>query len=72
MKRKVTMKIAKIGLAVIAAASILAMVGCADKTPAPAPEPVAAPAPAPAPEPQKVQTYHNKLGTASTAKDTMK
>ncbi len=66
------MKIAKIGLAVIAAAGILAIVGCADKTPAPAPapEPVAAPAPAPAPE--KVQTYHNKLGTASTANDTMK
>jgi len=66
------MKIAKIGFAVIAAASILFVVGCSsEKTPAPA-QPTVAPAPVPAPAPQKTKTYSDKLGTASTANDTTK
>lgn len=65
------MKIAKLGLAILAAAGILFVVGCSSDKPAP--QPVAAPAPAPAPEqPQPAKTYNTKLGTASTQKDNMK
>jgi hypothetical protein len=65
------MKLAKIALTVATAAAFFLAVGCAQQTPPPAP----APAPvkhAPAKAKHHAKSYHSKLGTVSTKKDTKK